>query len=58
MRKYLGNLVEFSTQKLFQIRACVISGRKAKYLDVTAIFTYSHANTLLGQSELWQGLEV
>ena len=38
MRKYLGNLDEFSTQKLFQIRACVISARKAKHLDVTAIF--------------------
>ena len=58
MRKYLGNLVEFTTQKLFQIRACVISARKAKHLDVTATFTYSHANTPLDQSELWHGLEV
>ena len=40
-----------STQNLFQIRACVISARKAKHLDVTTMFTYSHANTPLGQSE-------
>jgi len=58
MLKYLGNLVEFSTQKPFQIRAYVINARKAKHLDVTAMFTYSHANTPLGQSELWHGLEV
>ena len=31
--------------------ACVISARKAKRLDATAMFTYSHANTPLGQSE-------
>ena len=31
MRKYLGNLVEFSTQKHFQIGACMISARKAKH---------------------------
>ena len=35
-------LVEFWTWKLFQIRACVISARKAKHLDVTTMFTYSH----------------
>ena len=29
----------------------VISARKAKHLDVTTMFTYSHANTPLGQSE-------
>ena len=45
------NLSKFSTQNLFQIRACVISARKAKHLDVTTMFTYSHANTPLGQSE-------
>ena len=45
------NLSRFSTQNLFQIRACVISARKAKHLDVTTMFTYSHANTPLGQSE-------
>ena len=28
-----SKLVEFSTQKRFQIRACVIRARKAKYLD-------------------------
>ena len=29
----------------------MISARKAKHLDVTTMFTYSHANTPLGQSE-------
>ena len=29
----------------------MISPRKAKHLDVTTMFTYSHANTPLGQSE-------
>ena len=28
----------------------MISARKAKHLDVTSMFTYSHANTPLGQS--------
>ena len=45
------NLSRFLAQNLFQIRACVISARKEKHLDVTAMFTYSHANTSLGQSE-------
>ena len=45
------NLSRFSTQNLFQIRPCVISARKAKHLDVTTMFTYSHANMPLGQSE-------
>jgi len=45
------NLSRFSTQNLFQIRACVISARKEKHLDVTTMFTYSHTNTPLGQSE-------
>ena len=44
-------LVEFWTRKLFQIRACVISARKAKHLDSTTMFTYSHANTPLSQWE-------
>ena len=46
-----SNLVEFWSQKLFKIRAHVISARKAKHLDVTTMFTYSHANTPLGQWE-------
>ena len=52
-RKWLNNvnLSRFSTQNLFQIRACVISVRKAKHLDTTTMFTYSHANMPLGQSE-------
>ena len=29
----------------------MISARKAKQLDATTMFTYSHANTALGQSE-------
>ena len=45
------NLSKFSAQNFFQIRACVISARKAKHLDVTTTFTYSYANTPLGQSE-------
>ena len=45
------NLSSFSTQNLFQIRACAISTRKAKHLDVKTMFTYSHANTPLGQSD-------
>ena len=46
-----SKLVEFWTRKLFQIRACVISARKAKHVDATTMFTYSHANTPTGQSE-------
>ena len=34
-----------------QICACLISARKTKQLDATTMFTYSHANTSLGQSE-------
>ena len=55
MRKWCVNKVNlstnFSTQKLFQIRACVISTRKTKHIDITTMFTCSHANTPLGQSE-------
>ena len=29
----------------------MISARKTKQLDATTMFTYSHANTALGQSE-------
>ena len=47
----LSKCGEFSTQKLFQISAFVISEPKAKHLDATTMFTYSHANTPLGQSE-------
>jgi len=43
--------VEFSTQKLFQILACVISAGTAKHLDAITMFTYSHGNTPVGQSE-------
>ena len=45
------NLWSFELENFFQIGACVISAREAKHLDVTTIFTYSHANTSLGQSE-------
>ena len=44
-------LSSFSTQNLIEIRACVISARKAKHLDVTTMFTYSDANTPLSKSE-------
>ena len=44
------NLSSFELEN-FQIPACVISARKAKQLDATTMFTYSHANTPLGQSE-------
>ena len=46
-RKWVNkvNLSSFSTQNFIQIRACVISARKGKHLDVTTMFTYSHANT-------------
>ena len=37
--------------KLRYISFNFISARKAKHLDVTTMFTYSHANTPLGQSE-------
>ena len=39
-----SKLAEFSNQKLFQIRAFVISARKAKHLNVTSMFTCFHAN--------------
>ena len=45
------SLLGFQLKNFFQIRACVISARKAKHLDVTAMFAYSHANTPLSQSE-------
>ena len=47
MKEWVNNLVEFLTKKLFQICACMSSVQKAK----TTMFTYSHANTLLSQSE-------
>ena len=52
-RKWVNkvNLSRFSTQNLFQVRACVISGQKAKHLDVTTMFARSHANTPPSQSE-------
>ena len=45
------NIAKFWTRKLFQISTCVISARKAKHLDATTMFTYSHAITPLGQLE-------
>ena len=46
-----SKLVEFSTQKLFQIRACVISERKAKHLDVTTMFTCTLMQTHLSANQ-------
>ena len=42
------NLSSFLLKKRFEICACVICARKGKHLDVTTMFTYSHANTPLG----------
>ena len=54
MRKWV-NIVNFSNQKPFSnsclLDACMISERTAKHLDVTTVFTYSHKNRPLGQSE-------
>ena len=47
----MSKLVEFSTPKCFQIDACAVSARKATHLDVRSMFSYSHANTPLVQSE-------
>ena len=47
----LRKIVECSTKKFFQIHACMIIMRKAKHLDATTMFTYSHANMPVGQSE-------
>ena len=45
------NLSSFELENFFKFGACVISAQKAKQLDATTMFTYSHANTALGQSE-------
>ena len=45
------NLSRFELENFFQICTCLISARKAKHADATTMFTYSHANTPLGQSE-------
>ena len=45
------NLSSFELENFFKFGACMISARKAKQLDATTMFTYSHANTALGQSE-------
>ena len=47
----MGNvLVKFFNSKPFS-HFCTISAQKAKQVDVTTMFTYSHANMPLGQSE-------
>ena len=45
------NLSSFEHENFSKFGACVISARKAKQVDATTMFTYSHANTALGQSE-------
>ena len=45
------NLSSFELENFSQICACMISAQKAKHVDATTMFTYSHANTPLGQSE-------
>ena len=47
----IHDLSSFQLKNLFQIRACVISARKAKHLEVKTVFTYYYANTPLSQSE-------
>ena len=53
MRKWVNrvNMLSLLTQNLFQIHACMIGTQQPKHLDITTMFTYSHANTRLGQSE-------
>ena len=52
MREWLNkvNVSSFQLKNISQICACVISVEKAKHFDATTMFTYSHANTPLGQS--------
>ena len=50
-REEMGKKLNISTQNLFQICGSVIRARTAKPIDVKTVFTYSHANTPLGQSE-------
>ena len=45
------NLLSSQLKNFFQFRACVISARKPKHLDVTTMLTNSQANTPLGQLE-------
>ena len=45
------NVSSFQLKNFSQICTCVISERKAKDFDATTMFTYSDANTPLGQSE-------
>ena len=45
------NMSSFELENFSKFGAYVISARKAKQLDATTMFTYSHANTALGQSE-------
>ena len=53
MREWLSkvNVSSFQLKNFSQIRACMISMKKAKHFDATTMFTYSHANTPIGQSE-------
>ena len=46
------NLPSFHLKTLLQFQACVLAREKQNILiDVTAMFTYSHANTPFYQSE-------
>ena len=45
------NLLSSQLKNFFKFRACAISARKAKHLDVTTMLTNSQANTPLGQLE-------
>ena len=45
------NLLSSQLKNFFKFRACAISARKAKHLDVTTMLTNSQAHTPLGQLE-------
>ena len=45
------NLLSSQLKTFFKFRACAISARKAKHLDVTTMVTNSQAHTPLGQLE-------
>ena len=52
----LSKFVEFSTQKHFKIRACVISARRAKHLDAPHVYILSskHISRPIGASTYYQ----
>ena len=45
------NLLSFPPKNFFKFVLVLMCIQKAKHLDVSTMFTYSHANTPLSQSE-------